>query len=100
MLERVGLLSRSQHRPSQLSGGESQRVALARALVNSPQCILADEPTGNLDFENAKNVCALLLELAAENNSAVIIVTHDKEIAAKASRQLELRQGKLSEAII
>ena len=96
MLDRVGLLSRSKHRPSQLSGGESQRVALARALVNSPQCILADEPTGNLDFENAKHVCDLLLELAEENSSAVIIVTHDKAVAAKTSRQFELKQGKLS----
>ena len=99
MLDRVGLLSRSEHRPSELSGGESQRVALARALVNSPRCVLADEPTGNLDFENAKIVCNLLLELAAENNAAVVIVTHDTNVATKTSRRFELKRGKLSPVI-
>jgi lipoprotein-releasing system ATP-binding protein len=97
LLERLGLGERLTHRPSQLSGGEQQRVALARALVNGPSLILADEPTGNLDTTTAATVIDLLWDEVRQENRSLILVTHDPDIAAKADRQLKLRDGKLQE---
>ncbi|KZX60221.1 ABC transporter [Halioglobus sp. HI00S01] len=94
ILTRVGLQHRLRHRPGQLSGGERQRVAIARALVTSPDCVLMDEPTGNLDPESAAQVLALIDELG-ESSAAFIVVTHDPEIAAHMHRTLELRGGVL-----
>ena len=95
LLEKVGLKSRSHHKPSELSGGEKQRVAIARALINSPKLILADEPTGNLDEETSEVIHQLLKKINCEMNQTIIVVTHSKELANISDKSLFLKKGKI-----
>ena len=93
LLARVGLTERAAHRPNELSGGEQQRAALARALMNGPELLLADEPTGNLDSKTGEDVLRYLFELATEQNLTLVIVTHNEAVAARCRRHVVLRDG-------
>jgi putative ABC transport system ATP-binding protein len=95
MLRQVGLQHRMQHRPSQMSGGEMQRVAIARALANNPSIVLADEPTGNLDSKSGKEIMEILANLNKENNTTLLIITHDSSIAKYSDRTIRMRDGRI-----
>jgi putative ABC transport system ATP-binding protein len=96
LLQQVGLGARLDYRPATLSGGEQQRVAIARALINSPSILLADEPTGNLDQETGASVLDLLIDLGRTHGTALLVVTHDSDVAAKASNIVEMKDGRIS----
>ena len=100
LLDSVGLAGRAEHLPGELSGGEQQRVALARALINDPDVVLADEPTGNLDLETGRHVLESLFDLVRSGHKTLIFVTHNMEIARQADRILELRNGRLAPAAL
>jgi putative ABC transport system ATP-binding protein len=97
LLSRVGLGSRMDHYPTQLSGGEQQRVAMARAFITNPRILFADEPTGNLDEENAQHVTELLFRINREQNTTLVLVTHNQELASRTERVLKMRGGRLVE---
>ncbi len=96
LLEKLGLKERLKHLPNQLSGGQQQRVSIGRALMNNPALLLADEPTGNLDSENSKEIVALLRKFNKENNQTVIIITHDERIALSADRIITIEDGRIT----
>ena len=95
LLEEVGLTGRAHHYPSQLSGGEQQRVALARALANDPAIVLADEPTGNLDSANGRHIMELLQNVHRSRATTLVLVTHDRDLAAQADAQITMRDGRV-----
>ena len=95
LLEKVGMAHRSFHKPKQLSGGEQQRLAIARALINRPQIIFCDEPTGNLDSGAGENIMGLLLQLNKDHHQAVVMVTHDQDLARRAKRSVHIQDGKI-----
>jgi len=97
LLKKVGLAERSHHRPGQLSGGECQRVAVARSLINAPALVLADEPTGSLDGENADQLAELLIDLNRDEGTTLIVVTHSEDLAARMARQYRLRDGTITQ---
>ena len=95
LLKRLGIKDRANHKPTELSGGEQQRVAVARALINEPKIIFADEPSGNLDTENANQLHDLFFELRDEKQCSFVIVTHNKELAKRADRRIRIIDGKI-----
>jgi putative ABC transport system ATP-binding protein len=98
LLSRVGMIDRSRHRPNELSGGEKQRLAIARSLANSPDLVLADEPTGNLDSKTAMEILDLLEDIHSREGVALVIVTHDQEIVRRVKRVIRIRDGRISQS--